>query len=165
MQDLLPRAERIATLLRARGDTVAVAESSAGGLISAALLAIPGASAYFVGGGVIYTAQARLALLGIDPAVMEQIRASTEPYALLLARTVRQQLGTVWGLSESGATGPRGNRYGDASGHACLAVSGPSEAARTLETGQEDRAGNMRAFAAAALDLFEASLRDAAHGP
>ena len=162
MQDLLPRAERIATLLCARGETVAVAESSAGGLISAALLAIPGASTYFLGGGVIYTAQARQALLGIDPAVMEQMRASTEPYALLLARTVRQKLGAIWGVSESGATGPRGNRYGDASGHACLAVSGPSEAACTLETGKEDRPGNMRAFAAAALDLLEARLQQTA---
>jgi len=161
MQDLLVRAERIATLLRARGETVAVAESSAGGLISAALLAIPGASNYFLGGGVIYTSQARQALLGIDPAVMDQMRASTEPYALLLSRTMRQKLGAIWGVSETGATGPRGNRYGDASGHACLAVSGPAEAACTLETGQDDRAGNMRAFAAAALDLLARQLEKA----
>src|SRR5262244_1615523 len=113
--------------LKARKETIAVSESSAGGLISAALLAIPGASAYFLGGGVIYTQAARRALLGIADESVKGMRSSTEAYALLCARTIREKLGTTWAVAETGATGPTGNRYGDAAGHACVAVAGPVE--------------------------------------
>ena len=67
---------------------------------------------------------------------------------------MRENFGATWGLSETGAAGPRGNAYGDASGHSCLAVSGPIDTAFTLETGNEDRAENMELFAEAALDLL-----------
>ena len=144
----------ITQLLKQRGATVAVAESSAGGLIAAALLSVPGASAYFLGGAVVYTRLARRVLLGIADAEMEEIRPASEAYALLLARRVRARFDATWGLAETGATGPTGNRYGDAAGHACLAVAGPLERAITLETGNEDRATNMRIFAVAALDLL-----------
>jgi nicotinamide-nucleotide amidase len=144
--------------LKQRGETLAVAESSAGGLISAALLAVPGASAYFLGGGVIYTHAARRGLLGLDDASLRGIRASTEAYALLKARRIRELLGATWGLAETGASGPTGNRYGDAAGHACFAVAGPVERAITLETAHPDREKNMWAFAQAALELLETSL-------
>ena len=149
------RVLRIAERLVARRETIAVSESSAGGLISAALLAVPGASAYFVGGGVIYTRKAMGALLELGPDKLEGIRSATEPMARLLAETVRLRLGADWGLAETGATGPTGNRYGDAAGHGCLAVSGPLEASRVLETGSSDRMANMVAFANAALELLE----------
>ena len=110
MRDLMPIAELAAAGLRARGETIAVAESSAGGLVSAALLAMPGASAYFLGGAVVYTAQARAALLNIHPEDLLGMRPSTEAYALKLARTVRERHGAVWGIGETGATGPAGNR-------------------------------------------------------
>lgn len=154
MKDLLPMAENVGAALKARGETLVVAESSAGGLISAALLAVPGASAYFLGGAVVYTRQARAALLGITDEMMHGLRPSTEPYALLLARIARQKFSATWAIAETGATGPTGNRYGEAAGHACLAVAGPVERALTLETGSSDRQANMRAFAAAALDLL-----------
>jgi len=154
MDELLPLAEQVAGLLRARGATVSVVETSAGGLLSASLLAVPGASDYFVGGAVTYTRTARDALLAIPEADLEGIRSASEPYALLLARTIRERLGTTWGLSETGASGPTGNRYGDAAGHSCMAVSGPTERARTLETGHADRVANMFTFAAAALRLL-----------
>lgn len=154
MQNLLPRAERIGTLLRARRETVGVAESSSGGLVSAALLSVPGASAYFQGGAVIYTAGARTALLAITPDRMAGIRSASDAYALLLARTTRERLGTTWGITETGAAGPGGNRYGDAAGHSCIAVSGPVETVATIETGSGDRVANMRAFASALLDLL-----------
>jgi nicotinamide mononucleotide (NMN) deamidase PncC len=86
------------------------------------------------------------------------VRSSSEPYALILARTVRENLGATWGLSETGAAGPTGNGYGDAAGHTCVAVSGPAEMAFTLETGSPDRAANMEAFAAAALDLLASAM-------
>jgi len=158
MNELLPLAERVSALLKDRGETVAVAESSAGGLVSAALLAVPGASVYFLGGAVVYTYAARGALLGLPDAALAGIRPATEPYALLLARNVRERLAATWGLAETGATGPTGNRYGDPAGHACLAVAGPSERVITLETGHNERRVNMRAFAAAALELLARSL-------
>jgi PncC family amidohydrolase len=154
MEELLPLAEQVGQLLKTRGETIAVAESSAGGLISAALLAVPGASAYFLGGAVVYTRVARSALLGIPDSAMEGMRASTEAYALLLARTARSRFDTTWAVAETGATGPTGNRYGDAAGHACFAVSGLSERSSTLETGSADRLANMRAFAATGLQLL-----------
>src|SRR5580698_4158799 len=135
-------AEALAAELKARGQTVAVAESSSGGLISAALLAVPGASAYFLGGAVVYTGKARMALMGLTREDVAGMRSSSEPYALLLARTARENLGASWGLSETGAAGPTGNGYGDASGHTCVAVSGPVEMAFTLETGDGDRGAN-----------------------
>ncbi len=154
MQVLLPLAQRIAELLKARGETVAVAESSTGGLIAAALVAVPGASAYFVGGAVVYTAAAQRGLLDIPREQLRGIRASTETYAQLGAQTIRARLGTHWAIAETGATGPTGNPYGDAAGHSCIAVSGAIERAITLETGRDDRVDNMRAFATAALGLL-----------
>ena len=161
MQDLLPRATRLGELLRRRGETIAVAESSAGGLVSAALLAVPGASAYFMGGAVVYTRQARNALLAITEKEMAGLRPSTEPYAALLASTVRERFATHWGIAETGAAGPGGNRYGDPAGHACIAVAGPVERTATLETGSPDRQANMREFGAAALRLLAEALEAA----
>lgn len=158
MQILIPLAEEIARKLKARNETLAVAESSAGGLISAALLAVPGASAYFLGGAVVYTRQARSALVGITDGEMRGIRSSSEPYALLLARTQRHRHGATWGLAETGAAGPTGNSYGDAAGHTCIAIAGPSEQALTLETGRGDRVVNMRAFALKALETLDQAL-------
>ena len=158
--ELSTMAASLGALLKERKETVAVSESSAGGLISAALLAVPGASAYFMGGGVIYTHGARRALLRVPDEAMTGIRSSSEPYAILKARTIRQLLGTTWGLSETGAAGPTGNRYGDKAGHACIAVVGSGvERAITVETGDGDREKNMWAFARAALALLEESLR------
>jgi nicotinamide-nucleotide amidase len=158
MQTLLAAAEHLGGRLRARGETVAVAESSAGGLIAAALLAQPGASAFFLGGVVVYTRQARDGLLGIAAAEMEGMRPASEPYAMLLARRLCERLGATWGLAETGAAGPAGNRYGDAPGHSCFAVSGPFELARTIETGWADRTANMRVFATEALALLSLAL-------
>jgi PncC family amidohydrolase len=154
MPDLTSLAASVGALLKDSKHTVAVSESAAGGLISAALVAVPGASAYYLGGAVVYTQASREGLLRVLAEAMAGMRASTEPYALLQARTIRERLGTTWGLSETGASGPTGNRYGDAAGHACIAVSGPIERSLTLETGSPDREANMWTFAKAALDLL-----------
>ena len=161
MPDLYSMAASVGALLKQHGQTVAVAESACGGLISASLVAVPGASAYYVGGMVAYTRVAHRGFLQVPDEAMTDIRASSEPYALLNARTVRESLGTTWGLSETGASGPTGNRYGDDAGHACLAVVGPVEHVITLETGAADREANMWAFATAALELLERSIREA----
>lgn len=154
MSDVDTAAAAIARILQARGETVAVAESAAGGLAAAALLRVAGASAYFRGGVVVYTGDAKQRLVGMTPEELAEHRSATEPHTLQLARAVRERLGATWGIAETGAAGPTGNRYGDAPGHAALAVAGPVERTLTLETGSADRAANMEAFATAALGLL-----------
>lgn len=156
MQELLPHAQRAVALLIARKQTIVVAESSAGGLITAALLAVPGASACVRGGIVVYTYEMRRSILGIRDDDMKGLTPSTEAYALLKAHRVRERVACDWALTETGAAGPTGSRYGYAAGHACFAVAGPAGVARamTLETGSTDRVANMHAFSAAALDLL-----------
>jgi PncC family amidohydrolase len=151
MQSLLPAAEKIAACLVGRRETIAIAESSTGGLVAAALLAVPGASAYFAGGAVVYTKSSRLALLGIGDAEMQGMRPATEKYSLLIARRVRERHGATWGFGETGAAGPSGNRYGDPAGHTCMAIAGPLERAITLQTGSVDRLANMDMFTERAL--------------
>lgn len=158
MEELVVCAERIAASLKAKKETVAVAESSAGGLITAALLAVPGASAYCLGGIVIYTRQAWEAMRDFDKSLLGGYRSATEGNALVRARLARDRFGATWGIGETGAAGPTGNRYGDPAGHACLAVCGRKEISITVRTGSTDRLANMHAFAAAALRLLEESL-------
>ncbi len=158
MDELKPLAERIAARLIARKETIAIAESSTGGLIAAALLALPGASAYFVGGAVVYTKASRAALLGIDDAEMQGLRPSTEAYSSLIAARILGRLGATWSIGETGAAGPTGNRYGDAAGHTCIAVSGPVQRAITVETGSADRRANMGSFAKRALELIDETI-------
>lgn len=167
MQSLLPLASEIGGLLLARGETIAISESSSGGLISAALLSVSGASRFYRGGGVIYTAQAFKGLMQLSKSDIDGMRSSTEPYALLLARTIRLRLRADWGLCETGAAGPAGNGYGDAAGHTCIGLvrepqSGHVDVSRTLETGLSDRAENMRLFAREALLVLKEELSDQA---
>lgn len=155
VSDLDALAAALGEKLKARGETVAVAESSSGGLISAALLAVPGASKYYLGGAVVYTGKARMVLMDLPREAVAGMRSASEPYAMLLAQTARERFGATWGLSETGAAGPTGNGYGDAAGHTCIAIAGPVDMAMTVETGSEDRAANMTAFAAAALRMLD----------
>jgi nicotinamide-nucleotide amidase len=149
MKELVAIAEKIAVKLIERRQTIAVAESSTGGLISASLLAVPGASAYFLGSAVVYTRDARRILVDIPDEAMKGIRSASEPYAKLLASQIRTRFATDWGLS-----GPTGNRYGDAAGHSCMGIAGPESGAMTLETGSADRLGNMQVFAETALNFL-----------
>lgn len=158
-EDLIPLAERVGHALKARGETVAVGESSAAGLVSAALLAVPGASGWYLGGAVVYTRRARRGLVDIPDEAMTGMRSSSEPYAMLLAGQVRTRLRASWGLAETGASGPTGNSYGDAAGHSCLAVSGPVTRVITIETGSADRLANMVVFAQRALLLLDEALQ------
>ncbi len=152
-------ASEIARLLVERKQSVAVAESSCGGVVAAALLAVPGASAYFMGGCVIYTMRARRELLGIDKATLEAQQPLTDAYVTLCAERVRERLRATWGLAELGATGPAGTPYGHPPGIAVLAAVGPhTTLTRRIETGHGDRERNMALFAAAALELLREAL-------
>src|SRR5580693_4764205 len=154
MQELIPLAEKIGAMLKDRRQNIAVAESSTGGLISAALLSVPGASAYFIGGAVVYTLKARRAMLDVADSAFAGIKSVTEDGAMILARAARARLAVTWSIAEIGASGPTGNRYGDAPGHSCIAVARPVEKSVTVETGSADRVANMSTFAAAALNLL-----------
>ena len=158
MEELIARAGRISARLIARKETVAVVESAAGGLVSAALLAVPGASAYCRGGIVVYTGHAWKALRDFDEALLERHRSATEGNARVRARVAKDRFSATWGLGETGAAGPTGNRYGDPAGHAWVAVSGPAERVLRLSTGKTDRLANMHAFADELLNLFEQCL-------
>jgi nicotinamide-nucleotide amidase len=146
-------ARRVAAELTRRGERVAVAEGSAGGLISAALLSVPGASAYYLGGVVVYTADAHRAWVAGAVEAPPGLRGATEDFAVYVARAAAAKLGATWAVGEAGAAGPP-NPYGDPAGHAWVAVAGPVAASRHVLTGVDDREANMVAFAAAALELF-----------
>ncbi|MGV2979285.1 CinA family protein [Camelimonas sp. ID_303_24] len=158
MTELIPPsltrlAHACAERLFARKETVGVSESSSGGLVAAALLSVPGASAYFYGASVTYARPAARAFMGIER-LPPGIRSSTEPYARIMAGIVSERLGATWGVSETGAAGPAGNSYGDSTGHSCMAVVGPVNLSRIIKTGEPGRERNMVLFAEATLQLF-----------
>lgn len=148
-----------ADLLKASGATVAVAESSTAGLISAALLAVPGASAYYRGGSVVYTLEARKELLRITRADVEGLEPLTEAMVSRFAQLARQQLDATWGIAELGVAGPTGARYGHAPGISVLAVDGPVCLSCTVETHSDNREENMWAFTEAACNLLTDALQ------
>ena len=154
LNDLTRISTSVAAVLIHSKATVCVAESYAGGLICSSLLAVPGESSYFVGGGVIYTGGARRAFLPDPGESLLGIRSASEPYARWLAETVSGHLGTTWALAETGAAGPTGNSYGDKAGHSCFAVFGPRQNVLTIETSVQDRQDNMWRFAQAGLKLL-----------
>ena len=158
MRELLPLAEKAGALLKARGETIAIAESSTGGLIAAALLAVPGASAYFKGGTVVYTRDAVRKLLNVDEERIKEHKSS-EAYTLLRAQLARERLDATWAVGEAGTAGPTGSRYGWPAGHTFIAVSGTVDRTKTMETGSADRVQNMYAFSKAALELLTEALQ------
>jgi PncC family amidohydrolase len=162
MKDLLPHAEKVAALLKARNETIAVSESSSGGLIAAALLAVPGASAYFAGGAIPYNRNALMKLMNVGEERLRGPTPGSGANALLRAQVVRGHLSATWGISESGVAGPTGSRYGHAPGHTAIAISGPVERTQIIETGESGRLANMYAFATAALTLLARTLEEGA---
>jgi PncC family amidohydrolase len=158
MTSLALQTTPLAKLLIERGQTVAVTESSTGGLISASLLAVPGASAYYRGGSVVYTLESRKVLLGVTGEDVRGLEPLTEAMVAQFARVAREQLDTTWAIAELGVAGPTGARYGHPPGISVLAVDGPCCLTTTVETGSDDREANMWRFTEAAIDLLERSL-------
>jgi nicotinamide-nucleotide amidase len=161
MPDLTPLAQPVADRLKERKETISVTESSTGGLISAGLLAIPGASAYFMGGSVVYTLPSRKKILGITRADVEGMEPLTFEMVSAFARKARAQLETTWAIAELGVAGPTGARYGHPPGLSVLAVDGPVQLTKLVETGSADREENMWAFTQAALVLLAEALDQA----
>ena len=154
MQTLLPLGEKIGALLKDRRETIAIAESTTGGLMSAALLSVAGASTYYIGGADVYTLKARDVILDLPNSAFAGLKPLTEPFVMIIARRARERFGSTWSIGELGASGPTGSRYGEPAGTSVIAVAGPVERSLTVRTGTPDRIANMRTFAAAALDLL-----------
>ena len=155
-----PQALRIAELLRARGEKLAVADGATGGLIMASLLTVPGALDFFVGGGVVYSFRARDVLLAQPREAYKGMRGASEDYALLQARAIRDNFHADWGLAESGSVGGGSTHpTGAPAGTSCAALVGPQgEWVTITQTGSDDRIANMQAFTRAALDHLETVL-------
>ena len=161
MQLDTPTTREIASRLVERKQTVAVAESSSGGIISAQLLSVPGASAYYIGGSVVYTLPSRRAYLDIPRIAVTGLEPLSEEMVAVFAEAARRKLGASWGIAELGAAGPGGTRYGHAAGTSVIGIDGPLKMTTTITTGSSDREQNMLAFSAAALELFLQALRRA----
>ncbi|NKB98653.1 MAG: nicotinamide-nucleotide amidohydrolase family protein [Pseudomonadales bacterium] len=161
MPELTPLAQSVAEKLKRREETISITESSTGGLISAALLAIPGASAYFMGGSVVYTLPSRKKILGITRADVEGMEPLTSEMVSAFAQKARAQLETAWAIAELGVAGPTGARYGHPPGLSVLAIDGPVQLTKLVETGSADREENMWAFTQAALELLDEALSQA----
>ncbi|MEE4154899.1 MAG: CinA family protein [Erythrobacter sp.] len=155
-----PTAARIAALLRARGERIAVADGASGGFVAASLLTVPGALDFFVGGGVVYSLRARDVLFDLPREAYKGMRGASEDYVLLQARAIRDNFGADWGLAESGSVGGFSHPSGAPAGRSVAAIAGPNGFERTtlIETASEDRIANMAAFARNALDLAERAL-------
>lgn len=159
LRELHPVAVRIAEALKARGEKIAVADGATGGLIAAALLTVPGALKFYVGGGVVYSLRARDVLFGLPHEAYDGMRSATSEYALLQARAIRERFGAQWGIAETGSAGGSRHPLGVASGQSCCAVVGPGvEVTRVTETRSDDRVANMELFTRAALDLLAEAL-------
>lgn len=154
-------AHAIAERLVARGESVTVAESTSGGLISAALLSVAGASRYYAGGGVVYTLASRTALAGVSADQYQNYRGTTPEMLATLAESMRQRLGATWCIGESGLAGPTGSRFGAPAGQVTLSVAGPVLRTEVIETGMSDREANMVEFASCALRLLSQAIKEA----
>ncbi|QFT78095.1 CinA family protein [Erythrobacter sp. THAF29] len=162
LKQLHPQAKRIARLLTGRREKIAVADGATGGLIAAAILTVPGALKFYVGGGIVYSFKARDVLFDLPRDAYEGMRSATEEYALLQARAIRDRMGTEWGIAESGSAGSSKHPMGVVSGRSVAAVVGPDcEVTATIETGSDDRIENMEKFTRNALDLLERALSKA----
>lgn len=155
-------AQEIASLLTDRGETISVAEATTGGLISAALLWVAGASRYYVGGGVVYTLKSRTGLAGVPAEEYANYRGTTPELLASLAGSMRQRLGTTWCIAESGLAGPTGGRAGAPAGRTTIGVAGPVSRTTVIETGISDRGENMVEFTTHSLRFLRDAIREAA---
>ena len=159
-QDQSALANEIATLLTEQDQTVCVAEGTTGGLVSAALLSVAGASRYYAGGGVLYTLNSRIQLAGADPELFVDYHGTSAEMLASVAEAMRQKLEASWCIAESGLAGPTGGRFSKAPGKTTLAIAGPVEKTDVSETGLADREANMVEFTTLSLRFLRDVLRE-----
>jgi nicotinamide-nucleotide amidase len=114
--------QQVAGLLVGSGLTVAVAESCTGGLMSARLTELGGSSAYFLGGAVVYSNEAKVSLAGVDPELIERFGAVSEEVAEALASGASTRFATDLGIGITGVAGPEGGSEEKPVGTVCFSV-------------------------------------------
>ena len=150
-------AARVLETLAGRGETLATAESLTGGLLSARLTDVPGASRSFVGGVVSYATRVKVSLLGVPPEVVQEHGVVSEECALAMARGVRDGLDATWGLATTGVAGPD-QQEGRAVGTVWVAIAGPAGATARLLALGGDRAAIRQTSCDAVLELLAQEL-------
>jgi nicotinamide-nucleotide amidase len=117
-------ATTIIETLKARGETVSVAESLTGGGLGHALTAVPGASEVFIGGIIAYTSDVKVNFLGVPRALIDEFSVVSEEVAVAMANGAREKIGTTWAISTTGIAGP-GDYLGIREGTVWIAIAGP----------------------------------------
>ncbi|MRR17423.1 MAG: CinA family protein [Deltaproteobacteria bacterium] len=153
-------AREIAVHLAAANEKLAVAESSSGGLVSACLLSVPGASSFFIGGAVLYSYRIREQIVALGRKEHQRYGGSTPELILDIALKFKEKTGADWVIGEGGAAGPSQSPYGHNAGYTALAVAGPICRTKIIETGKSARIGNMSEFTTALLDFFLSILEE-----
>jgi len=148
-------AERVGELLLARDWRIAVAESTAGGLLSAALLTVPGSSRYYERGIVAYSKAAKLETLGMPPELYTERGSSHQAAVRAMAEGVRRLSGAQVGVAESGVAGPAPGRTGLPIGTVWAAVATPERMVERELHLPGDRAQIMSGIVDAVLDMLE----------
>ncbi|KAI1861178.1 hypothetical protein JX265_009797 [Neoarthrinium moseri] len=157
--------QEVTSFLKSRNETVSVAETAAGGLISSSLLSAPGASGYYKGGLTLYTLPSRIAYAGWTQESIKGYRGPTTDIVTGLAKHVRKDLDSTYTISESGTAGPTGGDTPNRTpGYLALAVDCEKGTfVRELNTGLgTDRVANMKRFAVEALKLLKDVMTDEA---
>lgn len=179
-EDVSKIVQEIAEILRSRNQTLAISEAACGGLISAYIVSVPGASNFYIGGKLVYSLKQRLKLSGWSEEEISNYMGPSQQVALKLARTAKYELGSTYVLSETGFAGPSNNLHiqnndengesdkelmddkSQSVGTVYLGLSGPNgEASTWKNTGNVDRAKNMSEFAKLGLEFLLAQLRKA----
>ena len=117
-------ARQVHEALLARGETLALAESLTGGLLGAAMTAVPGVSATFRGGVVAYATELKTTMLGVDAHLIARVGPVDAGVAAQMAAGARERLRATYGLATTGVAGPD-PQDGHPPGEVYVAVSGP----------------------------------------
>ena len=152
-EELLDLAERVGAACRASGRTLATAESCTGGLVAHLITEVPGSSAYFLGGLVTYADDVKTGLADVSPAVLTAHGAVSAQVAVAMAEGARQRLDVDVAVAVTGVAGPDGGTEAKPVGLVYVAVADASGDTVRRHQWAEDRTGNKRASAAAALSL------------
>lgn len=141
--------QTLASHLKSSSQTLALAETATGGLLSSSLLSVPGASAIYRGGLTLYTLESRIKYAGWTQGDIDNYKGPTTGIVAGLGKKVREDLGSTWVLAESGTAGPTGGSTRNRTpGYVALAVVGEEGVwTREVETGSKDRVENMLRFA------------------
>ncbi|MBI5324855.1 MAG: competence/damage-inducible protein A [Ignavibacteriae bacterium] len=153
-------AETVGNLLRKNKKTVSVAESCTGGMLGASFTDIPGSSDYFMGGVIVYSNDAKIKMLGVNPNTIDKFGAVSEETAIELAKNVRLKFNTDFGISVTGIAGPGGGTLDKPVGTVWLGLSDKESTAAVKYVYSNDRNVNRELFTGRALGMLYMKLME-----